>query len=202
MIRFYSAYRYYFYKYLGQLKRLFGMLKTKDLCIQFRDQIGEYTYGFPEIFPFKDRTVKIGKFCSIANDVKIFLGHEHYMKRVSMYPFNDFGDFTIDKDTFGYSKGDVIIGNDVWIGYGAIILSGVTIGDGAVIGARSVVTKNVEPYTVVVGSPARPVKKRFEDETISRLLKIKWWNWSKEKIQRNLSLLCSEDISAFIKQSE
>lgn len=87
------------------------------------------------------------------------------------------------------NKGDIIIGNDVWIGYEAVILAGVSIGDGAIIGARAVVTKDVPPYTIVGGVPAKPIKKRFSDETISSLLSIQWWNWSKEKISENIKAI-------------
>lgn len=92
------------------------------------------------------------------------------------------------------NKGDIVVGNDVWIGYEAVIFAGVTIGDGAVIGARAVVTKDVPPYTVVGGVPAKPIKKRFNDETITELLKLKWWNWSEEKISQNIKSIQSGNI--------
>jgi len=94
---------------------------------------------------------------------------------------------------WAFSKGDVVIGNDVWIGYGAIILSGVRIGDGAVVAAGAVVTTDIEPYTIVIGNPARPTRKRFDEETIRRLLEIKWWAWPAEKIRNNLDAICSDD---------
>ena len=84
------------------------------------------------------------------------------------------------------NRGDIVIGNDVWIGYEAVILSGVTIGDGAIIGTRAVVTKDVPPYTIVGGVPAKPIRKRFDEKVIKELLKIKWWDWTKEKIARNI----------------
>ena len=92
------------------------------------------------------------------------------------------------------NKGDIIIGNDVWIGYDAIIMSGVKIGDGAIIGTRALVTKDVMPYTIVGGSPAKPIKKRYDDDTISKLLKIKWWDWTAEKIQTNMKYIQAGDI--------
>ena len=92
------------------------------------------------------------------------------------------------------NKGDIVIGNDVWIGYEAVILAGVTVGDGAIIGTRAVVTKDVPPYTIVGGVPARPIKKRFSDETISDLLKIKWWDWPEEKIAQNIATIQSGQI--------
>lgn len=92
------------------------------------------------------------------------------------------------------NKGDIVVGNDVWIGYEAVILSGVTIGDGAVIGARAVVTKDVPPYTIVGGVPAKPIKKRFSDESIKKLQSIRWWDWPKEKIAENITAIQSGNI--------
>jgi serine acetyltransferase len=100
------------------------------------------------------------------------------------------------------TKGDVIIGNDVWLGADSVILSGVTIGDGAAIGARAVVTGNIPPYAIVAGNPARIVKNRFDDETISRLLKIKWWEWEDAKIDKALPMLLNDDIRKFIEFAE
>lgn len=113
---------------------------------------------------------------------------EHDILNLSTYPFGYFPNFETRKSYVNKSKGNVIIGNDVWIGFGATVLSGVTIGDGAVIGARSLVTKNVPPYTVVGGVPAKVICKRFNDEIIDQLLKTKWWNWSDETIQKNIDL--------------
>lgn len=195
MTRFADAYKYYLYRYVAQILRVFGKLKTKDLCLMHRDSIGEYSYGFPEIFPFKDSRISIGNYCSFANGVKIFLGHEHNISWMSTYPFTHFGDYTLDRDTDGHSKGDVVIGNDVWIGYGVIILSGVTIGNGAVVAAGSVVTKNVEPYSIVGGVPAKLIRYRFKKKTIADLQKLEWWNWSRQKIQSNLTWMCDENFS-------
>ena len=91
-------------------------------------------------------------------------------------------------------SGDIIIGNDVWIGYEAVILAGVTIGDGAIIGSRAVVTKDVPPYTIVGGVPARPIRRRFDDETVEALLHLRWWDWDEEKIRRNLPAIQSGDL--------
>ena len=96
------------------------------------------------------------------------------------------------------NKGDIIIGNDVWIGYEAVILSGVTIGDGAIIGTRAVVTKDIPPYTIVGGVPAKPIRKRFDDVTIARLLELKWWDWSEERIKTNLKIIQSGRIDELI----
>ena len=92
------------------------------------------------------------------------------------------------------NKGDIVVGNDVWIGYEAVILAGVTIGDGAIIGARAVVTKDVPPYTIVGGVPAKQIRKRFNEETIDTLLKLKWWDWSKERIAKNITAIQSGNV--------
>jgi virginiamycin A acetyltransferase len=146
--------------------------------------IGKFSYGNPKIIAWdKKNVLKIGNFCSIADGVIIVLGGEHRIDWVTTYPFNknlkDCCHFTGHPAT----KGDIIIGNDVWIGLNATILSGVTIGDGAVIGANSLVARDVEPYTIVAGNPARSIRKRFSQQTIDKLLRIKWWDWEIEKIK-------------------
>jgi acetyltransferase-like isoleucine patch superfamily enzyme len=170
----------------------------------FRNQykVGDYTYGRPEILASDawPCTVEIGKFCSIANGVKIVLDQNHRLDWVTTYPFPINADFPEAAEICGhpYANGDVTIGNDVWIGFDAVILSGITIGDGAVIGARSVVSKNVPPYAVVGGSPAKHIKYRFSKDIIAALLAIGWWNWPIEKIRENARFLCSSNISGFI----
>jgi len=162
-------------------------------------EIGDYTYGMPRIF-FADAQgtrLKIGKFCSIADEVTIFLGGNHRTDWVSIYPFMSFPDeWPEAKDIPGHpaSKGGVIIGNDVWIGYGATIMSGVTIGDGAAIGARALVASDVEPYSIVAGNPAYLVRKRFNEETIQMLLETRWWDWPIDKIKANMGVILSTDI--------
>ena len=145
------------------------------------------------------RLLKIGKFCSIANDVQIFLGGNHRIDWITTYPFSVLNSWPEAKDIKGHpcTKGDVIIGNDVWIGRKTLILSGVTIGDGAIVGARSVVTKDVAPYSIVAGNPAKLIRKRFDEKTIEKLLEIKWWDWNLEKIKKNLPLLLSNNIEQF-----
>ena len=175
----------------------------RDLLKGEHFEIGEYTYAFetPAIYTHPGRKLRIGKFCSIGAKVTVLLGGNHRIKAVSTYPFAAFCDnwpeasSFIDSDIEEGSKGDVIIGNDVWIGYGALILSGVRIGDGAVIGAGTLVTADIEPYSIVIGNPAHLIKKRFDDQTILKLLEIKWWDWPVEKIRQNISVINSEDIS-------
>lgn len=142
-------------------------------------------------YPINGDTLRIGKFCSIACGAKfLFASANHTQTSVSTYPFPiffeewdlDIGDVMSAWD----HKGDIVIGNDVWIGYEAVIMAGVTIGDGAIIGARAVVTKDVPPYTIVGGVPAREIRRRFSDDVIARLQELKWWDWPAEQIQRNI----------------
>ncbi|MFA5531996.1 MAG: CatB-related O-acetyltransferase [Candidatus Shapirobacteria bacterium] len=187
--------------YVAPIKRKFGFHYTKILYPQYRKYIGDYTYGLPQIFKLKKNSqITIGKFCSISTDVKIFLDMEHETKNISTYPFGRFNDLKTNIKTRVKSKGNVKIGNDVWIGYGVTILSGVTIGDGAIIGARSLVTKDIPPYTIVGGVPTKIIRKRFNNKDINALLKIKWWNWNKKKIEKNIKYLNNSDIKNFIKK--
>lgn len=145
-------------------------------------------------YPINHDKLQIGKFCSIACGAKfLFNSANHTLSSLSTYPFplffEEWGLEKKDVTNAWDNKGDIVIGNDVWIGYEAVVLAGVTIGDGAIIGTRAVVTKNVLPYTIVGGVPAKPIKKRFSEETISALLEIQWWNWSKERIARNIGAI-------------
>lgn len=142
-------------------------------------------------YPVNHDRLMIGKFCSIACGAKfIFTSANHSLKSLSTYPFpiffEEWGLNVSDITDAWDNKGDIIVGNDVWIGYEAVILSGVTIGDGAIVGSRAVVTKDIPPYTIVGGVPAKPIRKRFDDVTIARLLELKWWDWSEERIKANL----------------
>jgi acetyltransferase-like isoleucine patch superfamily enzyme len=167
-----------------------------------KHSIGEYTYGTPSIvFPCEGAILNIGKFCSIANGVVIFLGGNHRTDWVTTYPFNSFPNhFPYAKELKGHpsTKGSVTIGNDVWIGSNATIMSGVTIADGAVIASEAVITKNIGPYEIWAGNPAKCIKKRFDDAQIIELLKIQWWNWPIDKINNYVGDLCQEKISLFI----
>lgn len=168
--------------------------------------VGKYTYGteFIDARAYGSNSqLIIGGFCSIAHNITIFLGGNHRSDLFSTYKFgldgqnnifNKFGPEGSDGKGVLTSNGDVIIGNDVWIGFGSTIMSGVTIGDGAIIAAKSVVTKNVEPYTIVGGNPAKLIKKRFSDESIEKLLKIKWWDWPDAKISKNMREICSNNV--------
>lgn len=173
-------------------------------CMQNENfEIGEYTYGKPTVFFDEDAKLRIGKFCSIAGDVTIFLGGNHRPDWISTYPFNIvFKGHPVSSNIVGHpsSKGDVIIKNDVWIGAGATILSGVTIGNGAVVGARSVVTRNIGDYEMWAGNPAKLIKKRFSDKEVEKLLELKWWDWDINKILNYSALLCSNNVSDIFKK--
>ena len=160
--------------------------------------VGDYTYGHQHIeLVLSGANMYVGKFCSIAVGVKAFLGQTHRTDWISTYPFG-----ARNADVFPYSgepgyrqtKGDIIIGNDVCVGIDSRFMSGVIVGDGAVIGAHAVVAKDVPPYCVAVGNPARVVKKRFSDEDISYLLKLKWWDLPIEKINQIIPFLTSNNI--------
>ena len=154
-------------------------------------------------YPINHEQLIIGKFCSIACGTKfLFNCANHTLKSLSTYTFPLFyEDWDLEKSdvaTTWDNKGDIVIGNDVWIGYEAVIMVGVHIGNGAIIAARAVVTKDVLPYTIVGGVPARPIRKRFDEEVIRKLETLKWWNWSAEKIRRCLPYLVNGDINRLL----
>ena len=151
-------------------------------------------------YPVNNDKLIIGKFCSIACKAKFLMtSGNHTMKSLATYTFPIFYEewgLDVNKVTDAWdNKGDIVIGNDVWIGYDSIIMSGVKIGDGAIIGTRAIVTNDVPPYTIVGGVPAKVIKKRFSDNVILKLLNIKWWNWSYKKIQENIKYIQSGNIN-------
>lgn len=170
--------------------------------------VGDYTYyddfENPENFErnvlyhfdfIGDRLI-IGKFCSIASDVKFIMnGGNHRTDWLTNYPFPIFGQgWEVAMPAEWPHKGDTIIGNDVWIGYGATLMPGVQVGDGAIVAAQAVVTKSVPPYAVVGGNPAQIIRYRFDEATIEALLGLQWWHWEIEKITRHLPALCGADL--------
>lgn len=189
----------------------------KNIITKENIEVGDYTiyndfYNDPRDFeknnvlyhyPINNDKLIIGKFCSIACNSKFLMtSGNHTMKSQSTYTFPIFyEEWGLDvcriKDAWD-NKGDIVIGNDVWIGYDSIIMSGVHIGDGAIIGTRAVVTNDVPPYSIVGGIPAKVIKKRFSDDTISKLLEIKWWNWPYKKIQSNIDYIQSGDIDKLV----
>ena len=161
------------------------------------ENVGNFEKNVKYHFDFVGDKLIIGKFCMIASDVKFIMnGGNHLTAAVSAYPFAIFGrgwEHAMEGKVHPY-KGDTKIGNDVWIGYNSIIMPGITIGDGAIIATNSTVVKDVEPYTIVGGNPAKEIKKRFSRNDIERLLKLKWWNWDIEKITKNVQYLTGIDI--------
>lgn len=147
--------------------------------------------------------INIGKFCSIADEVTIFGGGEHRIDWVTTFPLRiAFGLEGAWRDGIPATKGKTEIGNDVWIGYGATILSGVRVGDGAVIGAHALVAGDIPPYAVVGGNPARVLKLRFQQAVISRLLDIRWWDWPIHEVRAVTDLLCSPNMADFLNYAE
>ena len=175
--------------------------------------VGDYTYyddfenvenfekNVKYLYDFVGDKLLIGKFCMIASDVKFIMnGANHLTDSLSTYPFAIFGNgWERAMNGKNYpKKGNINIGNDVWIGYNATIMAGVTIGDGAIIATNSTVIKDVEPYSIVGGNPAKEIKKRFSKEVITKLLELQWWNWDIEKISRNIQNLTDSEIGKII----
>lgn len=190
---------------LDRLRRSFTRKKKPSLRERYPQyEIGRHSYGDLRVHHWgENATLKVGAFCSIAGGVRIFLGGEHRVDWVTTFPFStlwELGDH--EYPGHPHTKGDVIIGNDVWIGNEALIMSGVRVGDGAVIGARAVVTRDVPPYAIVVGNPARIVRLRFAQEQIDRLLALSWWAWEDEKIRTHLPLMLDTDIARFLDAAE
>lgn len=157
-------------------------------------------------YPINYERLVIGKFCSIACGARfLFNSANHTQRSLSTYIFPVlFEEWGLDVERIPEAwdnKGDIVIGNDVWIGYEAVVLAGVTIGDGAIIGARAVVTKDVPPYTIVGGVPAKPIRKRFSDADIAQLLELRWWDWPEENIAKSIDAIQAGDLER-LKQAE
>lgn len=149
-----------------------------------------YNYDFSKV------KLVIGKFCAIAAETRFIMTGDHKLDAISTYPFPIFGHgwesaFNVDDLPV---KGDIVVGHDVWFGYGSLVMNGVTIGNGAIIAAGAVVVKDVPAYSIVAGNPAKVVKMRFDEKTIARLQNIAWWDWDIEKINKHLKLICNLDI--------
>ena len=185
----------------------------KNIVTNPNIEVGDYTYydDFEDVrnfeknvryhFDFIGDKLRIGKFCAIASGVEFILnGGNHLVEGISSYPFSIFGngwEGAMEGRAFP-NRGDIRVGNDVWLGYRSVILAGVTIGDGAIVGAYSVVTKDVPPYTIVAGNPAREIRRRFSEAEIERLLELQWWDWPAEKISANAHLLTGNSISSLL----
>jgi acetyltransferase-like isoleucine patch superfamily enzyme len=182
---------------------MYGNVFTRDHMASHPNfsnfDIGDYSYGVPTVaYSNSGASLIIGKFCSIGLHVEIYLGGNHHTEWISTYPFSHLSPLFRPEHRLiqGHpaTKGDVRIGNDVWIANKAVILSGVTIGDGAAIGCDALVTKDVPPYTIVAGNPAKEIKPRFPKPIIAKLLALRWWDWDIDAINDVVPLLMSEDF--------
>ena len=159
------------------------------------------TYGFPEVHPFifDDVRLIVGNYCSLANSATFLLGGEHSLDRTTTFPFRiRFGLTDAGTDGFPKPTGNTVLGSDVWVGARALILSGCRIGHGAVVAGGAVVTRDVPPYAVVGGNPARVLGFRLTEEQRRALLRIEWWNWPEERVRRMVPFLSGPDVDAFI----
>ena len=185
-----------------------GIVFLKNIVTRPNIEVGDFTYyhdfddpcSFEKNvlyhFDFIGDKLVIGKYCSIACGAKFIMnGGNHRTDWFTNYPFPIFGNGWEQAMPNAWpNKGDTVVGNDVWIGYEATLMPGVQVGDGAIIATKSVVTADVEPYSVVGGNPAKVIRKRFEDDVIAELLQIQWWHWEQEKISRNLEAICGGNL--------
>ena len=165
--------------------------------------MGNMSYYAPNVIKFKGDTgrVIIGNFASVAPDADFYVGGLHRVEWVSLYGLRAMLELPgAYEDGFTHGRGDIVIGSDTWITNGCTVMSGVTIGDGAVVGTKAVVAKDVRPYAIVVGNPAKEIGRRFSDEQVEALLRIKWWDWPTELVKERVDALSSPDIDAFIAQ--
>lgn len=172
-------------------------IKFEKLYPEF--QMGRHTYGVPIVHDWDNgTTLSIGAYCSIAENAEILLGGNHRMDWISTYPFPAFFPEAHHIRNHTVSRGDVIIGSDVWLCSNCLILSGVNIGHGAVVASGAVVTRDVEPYAIVAGNPARVIRYRFDEPTRKALLEAAWWDWPEEEVKQVINKLCSENIDDFL----
>ncbi|MGL4243377.1 MAG: CatB-related O-acetyltransferase, partial [Beijerinckiaceae bacterium] len=172
-------------------------LHLKQLADRHGFEIGDWSYGRPKVrFPESGAKLSIGRFCSIADGVEILLGGNHRLDFATTYPFGAMTGVwpeAAGRTDFHASKGDVTIGHDVWLGSQCMIMSGVTVGHGAVVAARAVVTRDVPPYAIVGGNPAKIIRRRFEPAVVERLLAARWWDLPRDRIAGLIPLLQSGD---------
>jgi acetyltransferase-like isoleucine patch superfamily enzyme len=165
--------------------------------------MGNMSYYAPNVIKFKGDTgrVIIGNFASVAPDADFYVGGLHRVEWVSLYGLRAMLELPgAYEDGFTHGRGDIVVGSDTWVTNGCTVMSGVTIGDGAVVGTKAVVAKDVRPYAIVVGNPAKEIGRRFGDEQVEALLRIKWWDWPTELVKERVDALSSPDIDAFIAQ--
>jgi acetyltransferase-like isoleucine patch superfamily enzyme len=163
--------------------------------------MGKMSYYAPNVVKYEGDSgrVIIGNFASVAPDADFYVGGLHRTEWVSQYGLRAMlGLPGAGEDGFTHGRGDIVVGSDTWVTNGCTVMSGVTIGDGAVVGTKAVVAKDVRPYAIVVGNPAREIRRRFSDEQVDALLRIKWWDWPTEKVKQHIELICSPDIDAFV----
>jgi acetyltransferase-like isoleucine patch superfamily enzyme len=177
-------------------------LHLDKLVRRYGYEVGEFSYGRPKVrFPESGRKLTIGRYCSIADKVEILLGGNHRIDWATTYPFSALPEVWPSAprtEAYHTSHGDVVIGHDVWLGSGAMILSGVTVGNGAVVAAHALVTKDVPPYAIVGGNPARVIRYRFDEPTIAALLESAWWDLPREQVADLVPLLQSDRIPELV----
>jgi acetyltransferase-like isoleucine patch superfamily enzyme len=182
------------------------MSATPYLRLAFKDrpdfEIGEHSYGITSIADYGGAKLKIGDYCCFAQSTQIMIGGQHRIDWATSYPFPALWPEAEAIGGYPMPAKDTVIGNDVWLGAQTLVLGGVTIGDGAVVYARSVVDRDLPPYSISAGQPARVIGRRFSPETIARLLLLRWWSWPREKIVRFLPLMCSHNVEAFLDAAE
>lgn len=186
---------------LKKIPPLFRGQARFELYYPGKYSFGVGSYGLPKVHDWDEgANLHIGAYCSIALNVQILLGGHHHSEWLTTYPFSTMVPGDIPPCSF--SRGDVLIGNDVWLCSNTIVLSGVTIGDGAIVSAGSVVTKDVAPYSIVAGNPAQHVRWRFDESTRAALVEIAWWAWPVEEVSRIAQILCPGDIDSLLKYAE
>jgi acetyltransferase-like isoleucine patch superfamily enzyme len=193
-----------FSKIIGGLATLIYYKQKEFLFERSKKHVtswGEYTYGTPTILNYDGQSkVTVARYCSFAGNVTFLLGANHKKGIVPNYPLSRVKPEATGADT--NERGDIIIGNDVWIGYGATLIGPITIGNGAIIGAGAVVNRDVPAYAVSVGVPAQTIRYRFDESQIAALQSIAWWNWDIEKVRNASDSLFSKDVSAFIEANK
>jgi hypothetical protein len=199
---------------IQKIKGFFGsrfrkLIGTQKDAIKYDYERGDYTYGNPEVLFKGYGKFKIGKYCSIGPEVSVVLGVGHMSNWITTYPFVTLRNAPIPKPSIHemannpkLKNPDVVVGNDVWIGYGETLLGGVTVGDGAVLGARALITKDVPPYAIVGGVPAKVIRYRFHPEEIEKLLESKWWDLPDEEVNELVPYLLTSDVAKFIEAVE
>ena len=197
---------------LDSIERLRRSLNRAESSVALQERVqqhladgtlvmGTMSYYAPNVVKYEGDTgrVIIGNFASVAPDADFYVGGLHRTEWVSQYGLRAMLDLPgAHEDGFTHGRGDIVVGSDTWVTNGCTVMSGVTIGDGAVVGTKAVVAKDVRPYAIVVGNPAREIRRRFSDEQVDALLRIKWWDWPTETVKQHIELICSPHIDAFI----